>query len=237
MQSPAALPLAEFAPVRAALESVGRRARTQCPSRSSALCCGRRSCKPTAAEAGAAALLDVQLRQARSAARPMRRAWLTVAERIAAGARSRVRLPPCSVCAARFARSTTCAARQPMSRWVAAWIAAFESGPWALRHRWSSVEYQAAERFRELLAALAAADAFFGTHSRRVGAAHPAARGARHAVSSANRSSADLDQRTTHRPVAELRRLVGQRLRRPSAGRLPCNPFPCCPSACSATSA
>jgi ATP-dependent helicase/nuclease subunit B len=56
---------------------------------------------------------------------------------------------------------------QHISRWVAAWITAFESGPWALRHRWSSAEYQAAERFRELLGKLATADALFGTHSRR----------------------------------------------------------------------
>jgi ATP-dependent helicase/nuclease subunit B len=55
----------------------------------------------------------------------------------------------------------------PISRWVAAWIAALESGPWAFRARWSSVEYQAAERFRELLAELATADSFFGTHARR----------------------------------------------------------------------
>ena len=41
-------------------------------------------------------------------------------------------------------------------------------GPWtlALRHRWSSVEYQAAERFRELLGQLATADALFGAQSR-----------------------------------------------------------------------
>ena len=35
-----------------------------------------------------------------------------------------------------------------------------------MRQRWSSIEYQAAERFRELLAAVATGDAVFGTHSR-----------------------------------------------------------------------
>ncbi len=54
-----------------------------------------------------------------------------------------------------------------LSRWVRAWVRAFEAGPWALRGRWSSAEYQSAERFRELLGQLAAADSFFGTHSRR----------------------------------------------------------------------
>jgi probable DNA repair protein len=54
-----------------------------------------------------------------------------------------------------------------LSRWVRAWVRAFEAGPWALRRRWSSGEYQSAERFRELLGQLAAADSFFGTHSRR----------------------------------------------------------------------
>jgi ATP-dependent helicase/nuclease subunit B len=52
------------------------------------------------------------------------------------------------------------------SEWGSIWSAAFEAGPWALRARWSSSEYQAAERFRELLAALATGDAVFGTHGR-----------------------------------------------------------------------
>jgi ATP-dependent helicase/nuclease subunit B len=56
---------------------------------------------------------------------------------------------------------------QPISRWVSLWITAFEAGPWALRHRWSSSEYQSAERFRELLAALASGDRLFGARSRR----------------------------------------------------------------------
>ena len=54
-----------------------------------------------------------------------------------------------------------------MSRWLPVWIDAWEKGPWALRHRWSSGEFQAAERFRELLSALAIGDQTFGAQSRR----------------------------------------------------------------------
>ncbi len=53
-----------------------------------------------------------------------------------------------------------------LSEWVAVWMDALETGPWAFRSRWSSIEYQAAERFRELLASLSVGDAVFGTHSR-----------------------------------------------------------------------
>jgi probable DNA repair protein len=52
-----------------------------------------------------------------------------------------------------------------MSEWVSVWIAALEAGPWALRSRWSSMEYQAAERFRELLASLSLAEAGLGSQS------------------------------------------------------------------------
>ena len=52
------------------------------------------------------------------------------------------------------------------SEWVAVWLRALQIGPWAFRGRWSSIEYQAAERFRELLASLGLGDAVFGTHSR-----------------------------------------------------------------------
>jgi probable DNA repair protein len=55
----------------------------------------------------------------------------------------------------------------PMSRWLPVWIEAFEAGPWSLRERWSSAEYQSAVRFRELLATLAVGDRIFGRHSRQ----------------------------------------------------------------------
>jgi probable DNA repair protein len=55
--------------------------------------------------------------------------------------------------------------RQVLSRWVAHWVQAFEAGPWASRNHWSSAEFQSAERFRELLAALATCDEVFGPRS------------------------------------------------------------------------
>jgi len=45
-------------------------------------------------------------------------------------------------------------------------MSALEAGPWAHRARWSSAEFQAAERFREVLATLATADASFGALTR-----------------------------------------------------------------------
>src|SRR5208282_4905535 len=52
-----------------------------------------------------------------------------------------------------------------LSAWVSVWNAVLEAGPWAQRGRWSSIEYQAAERFRELLAELATAESLFGANS------------------------------------------------------------------------
>ena len=51
-------------------------------------------------------------------------------------------------------------------------------------------------------------------HSRQSAREHSAARGARYAVPSPNRSSADLGERPIDGPVARLRRPLGQRLRR-----------------------
>jgi probable DNA repair protein len=117
------------------------------------------------AELAAATLLDVQLRtQGPSEADAA--AWLTVAERLAA-ARGLAPVAALQRLRSAFRVLDELRGGQPMSRWVGAWITAFETGPWSLRHRWSSLEYQAAERFRELLATLAAADSFFGAHSRR----------------------------------------------------------------------
>jgi ATP-dependent helicase/nuclease subunit B len=157
-------PLAEFAPVRAALEILGAAIDTISFNTFSVLL---RAPELQAGEAdsAAAALLDVQLRKQGPSEADVA-VWLTVSERIAA---ARGLGPVAALQRLRSAWRGLDAVRgdQPMSRWVAAWIAAFEAGPWALRHRWSSMEYQAAERFRELLATLAAADSFFGTHSRR----------------------------------------------------------------------
>ncbi len=57
-----------------------------------------------------------------------------------------------------------------LSEWIPLWLEAFKLGPWVLRQRWSSVEFQAAERFRDLMSALARADGFFGTQSRTAAA-------------------------------------------------------------------
>ena len=116
----------------------------------------------THGEASAAALADVVLRR-RAGSEADLASWLDWADRAlrseghaAEGAVQRLR-------GSHRALSGLSARR--MSEWVSVWIAALEAGPWALRSRWSSVEYQAAERFRELLASLSLADAVFGSHS------------------------------------------------------------------------
>jgi ATP-dependent helicase/nuclease subunit B len=157
-------PLAEFAPVRAALDLLAASIDSVSFQSFSALLRAQ-ELQATAADAGAAALLDVQLRR-RGPDEADAASWLAAAERIAAAQGLRP-VAALQRLAGAFRALEQLRGNQPISRWVGAWIAAFEAGPWALRHRWSSAEYQAAERFRELLAALAAADAFFGTHSRR----------------------------------------------------------------------
>jgi probable DNA repair protein len=157
-------PLAEFAPVRAALGLLAASI-DSVPFHGFSALLRAQELQATAADAGAAALLDVQLRK-RGPDEADAASWLAAAERIAA-AQGRRPVAAMQRLAAAFRALEDLRGNHPISRWVGAWIAAFEAGPWALRHRWSSAEYQAAERFRELLAALAAADAFFGAHSRR----------------------------------------------------------------------
>jgi probable DNA repair protein len=117
------------------------------------------------ADAGAAALADVLLRT-RGPSETALVSWIALTEKLAhaqgvpaLGALRRMRGALEELDELRGAHH--------LSRWVRAWVRAFEAGPWALRGRWSSAEYQSAERFRELLGQLAAADSFFGTHSRR----------------------------------------------------------------------
>lgn len=156
-------PLAEFAPVRAALELLGASAGPVSFERFSALLRAP-ELQASAGDASSAALLDMQLRKLGPAEAELH-AWLALGERLAA-------LPGIGSVAALARLQAALQALQqlqgdhPVSRWVPAWIAALELGPWALRHRWLSTEYQAAERFRELLGTLATADAFYGTHSR-----------------------------------------------------------------------
>jgi ATP-dependent helicase/nuclease subunit B len=157
-------PLAEHAPVRAALDLLAASI-DSVPFQSFSALLRAQELQATAAEAGAAALLDLQLRK-RGPDEADAASWLAAGERIAA-AQGLGSIAALQRLSGAFRALEELRGNQPISRWVGAWIAAFEAGPWALRHRWSSAEYQAAERFRELLAALAAADAFFGTHSRR----------------------------------------------------------------------
>jgi probable DNA repair protein len=157
-------PLHEFAPVRAALELLAASLGPVPFERFSALWRAP-ELHASDAEAGAAALLDVHLRNEGPSEADLA-GWLALTERIAAahhiGVAAAAQRLQGALRAVENLRGS-----HPISRWVPVWIAAFEAGPWKLRHRWSSVEYQAAERFRELLGTLAAADSIFGTHSRR----------------------------------------------------------------------
>jgi probable DNA repair protein len=157
-------PLAEFAPVRAALDLLAAGIDATSFESFSALLRAP-ELQAGNAELAAATLLDVQLRK-QGPDEAGAAVWLTVADRIAV-ARGLAPVAALQRLHNAFRALDELRGSQPMSRWVGAWITAFEAGPWSLRHRWSSMEFQAAERFRELLAMLAAADSFFGTQSRR----------------------------------------------------------------------
>jgi ATP-dependent helicase/nuclease subunit B len=92
-------------------------------------------------------------------------AWLDLAD---ATVRSAAIAPAAAVQRLRAVQTALAGARgaRRFSEWLPVWIAALELGPWSQPARWSSFEYQAVERFRDLLASLASADAFFGSHSR-----------------------------------------------------------------------
>jgi probable DNA repair protein len=115
-------------------------------------------------EAAHAARLELALRR-RAPSEADLAAWLNLAEEVARaeefgpiGALQRLQTAQRQLLALRGAH--------PFSTWVPTWIAALEVAPWVQRARWSSVEYQAAERFRELLGSLAAADAIIGSQRR-----------------------------------------------------------------------
>lgn len=156
-------PLAGYAPVRAALAllaaSLGQLGFVQFSALLRAP-----ELQDTDSEAGSAARLDLALRRSASDDADLA-GWLELAERVA---RSEQIAPAAAAQRLRTAQqvlSKLHGARR-LSEWVAVWMDALQAGPWAFRGRWSSVEYQAAERFRELLASLATGDAVFGTHSR-----------------------------------------------------------------------
>jgi probable DNA repair protein len=160
-------PLADFAPVRAALALLSAASGPLPFERFSALLRAP-ELQSSAAEAGAAARLDVALRSRAPSAAPLAQ-WLEQSVQLSrAGAAPGAAAPVAAVVRLQAALQALTQLRgtQRMSRWVPAWLSAFEAAPWSLRHRWSSTEYQAAERFRELLGMLATADAVLGGHSQ-----------------------------------------------------------------------
>ena len=156
-------PLADYAPVRAALEllaaSLGKVEFVQFSALLRAP-----ELQDSGSEAGSAARLDVALRRRASNDADLS-AWLELADRVAAASQMSPAAAVQRLRAAHQVLSDLQGARL-FSAWVAVWLRALQIGPWAFRGRWSSIEYQAAEAFRELLASLALGDAVFGTHSR-----------------------------------------------------------------------
>jgi ATP-dependent helicase/nuclease subunit B len=156
------IPLADYAPVRGALDFL-------CAA-SGAVSFGRFSSllrapelQASPSEAAAASRLDAALRPYAPSEAPLGE-WLALPGRVArdlpaVAALDRLRA------AARALDALS--GDHPMSRWLPVWTDALEAGPWGLRQRWSSAEFQSAERFRELLAALAVGDRIFGRHSRQ----------------------------------------------------------------------
>lgn len=157
-------PLAEFAPVNAALEMLAASVDSVPFERFSALLRAPQQ-HASLAEAGPAARVDVLLRKQGPSEAELA-TWITLGMRIAA---AHTVGPIAGLKRLHDALGVLDELRgnEPMSRWVSVWITALELGPWAQRHSWSSVEFQAAERFRELLGTLATADSILGTQSRR----------------------------------------------------------------------
>jgi probable DNA repair protein len=156
-------PLAQYASVGIALECLEAGAAMLPFVRFSAL---MRSpyLQASDAEESAAAVLDAALRE-RAPGEAGMRFWLDLAD---ATARDLELIPAASVRRLRAVAAELAAPRgaRRFSDWLSVWTQALQQGPWALQARWSSVEYQAVQRLRELLAALAGSDAFFGTQSR-----------------------------------------------------------------------
>lgn len=118
-----------------------------------------------AEQASLAARLDLKLRSQAPSEADLG-TWLALAERTA-GANALTAAPALGRLRAAADALGAQGGRRPMSRWVAVWIGAFELGPWSQRRTWSSEEYQSAERFRELMASLAAGDTVFASQPHR----------------------------------------------------------------------
>jgi ATP-dependent helicase/nuclease subunit B len=156
-------PLADYAPVRVALEllqaSVG-----SVPFPQFSMLLRAAELQGSDAEAGTTARLDVALRRRASSEADLT-TWLDLAERVARSEELGESPVVQRLRSAQQRLSQLQGARR-FSEWGAVWIAALEAAPWAFRPRWSSTEYQAAERLRELLATLATGDALFGSQGR-----------------------------------------------------------------------
>jgi probable DNA repair protein len=157
-------PLSDHAPVRAALDLLTAAGGRVPFERFSALLRAPQL-QASRAEASAAARLDTLLRS-RAPSEATLREWLSLAEAIARG---KALGTPAAL--ARLGGALRVLERlqgnHRMSRWLSIWIDAFEAGPWSLRARWSSAEFQSAMRFRELLETLALGDRTFEHLSRR----------------------------------------------------------------------
>jgi ATP-dependent helicase/nuclease subunit B len=156
-------PLADYAPVRVALELLAASVGTVAFVQFSALLRAP-ELQDSDSEAGSAARLDVVLRRRASNDADLA-SWLDLADRVARGDQMAPVAAVQRLRAAHQVLSQLQGARL-LSEWVAVWMGALQIGPWAFSRRWSSIEYQAAKAFRELLAGLGLGDAVFATHSR-----------------------------------------------------------------------
>lgn len=156
--------LAELSPVRAAFEFLTLAAGPISFARFSALLRAP-DYQATAADTARAASLDLALRRVAPSELPLS-GWLALAN---GQARELSADPVAALGHLDLALKllTELRGQQLPSCWVRVWAQAFEAGPWVHRHRWSSDEYQAAERLRELWSTLAAADQVLGTQSRQ----------------------------------------------------------------------
>ena len=157
-------PLSDHAPVRAALDFLTAATGSVPFERFSALLRAP-ELQASRAEASAAARLDTTLRS-RVPSEATLHEWLNLAAGIARG---RTLEPPAALERLGGALRVLdgLQGRHRMSRWLSIWIDAFEVGPWSLRARWSSAEFQSGVRFRELLETLALGDRTFEYLSRR----------------------------------------------------------------------
>jgi ATP-dependent helicase/nuclease subunit B len=156
--------LCDHAPVRAALDLLAAAGGSVPFERFSALLRAP-ELQASRSEASAAARLDTMLRS-RAPSEATLRAWMGLAETIARG---KALEPPAALArlGAALRVLDKLQGHHRMSRWLSIWIEAFDAGPWSLRARWSSAEFQSGVRFRELLETLALGDRTFESLSRR----------------------------------------------------------------------